>query len=413
MVKRGRLGLSNQMATIKYTSPGLGTTNPDTVPDAFTFTDKNNVALATVFESDPIQITGITSAPITISGTNNPEYKTDGQAYTNSPGTIHNLDILTIKHTSSSFNGIGIDSLVTIGGVSDTFTTITVGDPGGAPTYSPQFLASFAGGTDGEDFLNNTTPAFQYNFGAGVVNQFTTDIDGPFGSNSTGKFFTQSGATKFGGGWASMSGKSVAEGSDTWLRWAIYLPTSFCSGHAGQSDGYGATKWMRLGYSVGNGGPPDRLTMQMREMSSGGGSCITSPACHISHCSIEFGGGERVIRFPGDMEFLRNQWYFPQMRVHHSTSNSIGFMEFWIDETYLGRGFDVNAGSTELFATNPPGDFNLDNMRVGDYWNGGSLQNTFFYEDEFIFYNATGDPPNTQDSGGRPFISPDHQVTDF
>ena len=88
-------------------------------------------------------------------------------------------------------------------------------------------------------------------------------------------------------------------------------------------------------------------------------------------------------------------------------------MEFWLGETYLGRGFDPNAGNTETFGTSPSGITTLDNIRVGDYWNGNAFQTTFTYQDEYIFYNATGNPPNTLDSGGRPYISPSHQVSDF
>jgi len=126
-VKRRRLDLSKQMAIIKYTSPGLGVTNPDTGPDQFTFVDQTGVELSTLVESAPVQIAGFTSATITVSGTNNPEYQINGGAYTNAPGTIINLDNLRVRHTSSAFGGIGVDTLVTIGGVSDTFTSITTG----------------------------------------------------------------------------------------------------------------------------------------------------------------------------------------------------------------------------------------------------------------------------------------------
>lgn len=126
-VKRGRLNLTKKMSIITYTSPGLGETNPDTTPDAFAFTDETDVALSTLTTSDSITITGITvGAAITISGTNDPQYQINSNPWTNSPGTIQNQDSVTVRHTSSAFNGVGVDTVLTIGGVSDTFTTVTL-----------------------------------------------------------------------------------------------------------------------------------------------------------------------------------------------------------------------------------------------------------------------------------------------
>jgi len=141
-VKRGRLNLSKEMAVITYTSPGLGITNPDTTPDAFTFTDQTGVTLSTVVTSAPITVTGISlSTTISISGTNNPEYQINSEPWTNVAGTVQDQDSVKVRHTSSAFNGIGIDTVLTIGGVSDTFTSITVGGVG-APVIAFADLVS-------------------------------------------------------------------------------------------------------------------------------------------------------------------------------------------------------------------------------------------------------------------------------
>jgi len=96
----------------------------DTTPNAFTFTDQTGVALNTVTESNTITVAGINAATaITVS---NGEYSKNGGTYTASAGTVVNGDTVKVRHTSANVNTTAVSTILTIGGVSDTFTTTTV-----------------------------------------------------------------------------------------------------------------------------------------------------------------------------------------------------------------------------------------------------------------------------------------------
>jgi hypothetical protein len=115
------------MAIIKYTAPGLGITNPDSVPDQFTFTDQVDVPIATVTTSDSITVEGTTlPAAISISGANNPFYQISGGTWVNTAGSVSPGSTVKVRHESSAFSGQEIQTVLTIGGVSDTFSTTTV-----------------------------------------------------------------------------------------------------------------------------------------------------------------------------------------------------------------------------------------------------------------------------------------------
>jgi uncharacterized repeat protein (TIGR02543 family) len=95
----------------------------DTTPNTFTFTDQTNVALFTEIVSDSITVSGINAAAnINIIGG---EYSINGGAYTSVDGTVTNGNTVTVKHTSSDQHGTATNTILTIGGVSDTFTSTT------------------------------------------------------------------------------------------------------------------------------------------------------------------------------------------------------------------------------------------------------------------------------------------------
>lgn len=97
----------------------------DTTPDQFSFVDKSNVALSSLITSDPIFISGIdAAATISIAGGT---YNIDGGAYTSSSGTITNGQSVTVQHTSASTNNTSTNTTLTVGGISDTFTSTTLG----------------------------------------------------------------------------------------------------------------------------------------------------------------------------------------------------------------------------------------------------------------------------------------------
>jgi uncharacterized repeat protein (TIGR02543 family) len=103
------------------------TANNDTTPDAFTFTDQSNVALSTAIVSAPISLSGIDAAAnISVSGG---EYSINGGVYTATAGTVSNTASVTVRHTSSANYVTNTDTILTIGGVADKFTSTTLPAP--------------------------------------------------------------------------------------------------------------------------------------------------------------------------------------------------------------------------------------------------------------------------------------------
>ena len=99
----------------------------DTYPNAFTFTDQTGVAVSTEVTSAAITVAGIdAAAAISITGGT---YQIGSGTFTNSAGTVTNGQTVKVKHTSSSSNNTATDTVLTIGGVSDTFTSTTVAAP--------------------------------------------------------------------------------------------------------------------------------------------------------------------------------------------------------------------------------------------------------------------------------------------
>ena len=69
---------------------------------------------------------GITSAAaISVTGG---EYAINGGSYTSDAGTVENGNTVTVRHTSSASFSTATNTVLTIGGVSDTFTSTTVTD---------------------------------------------------------------------------------------------------------------------------------------------------------------------------------------------------------------------------------------------------------------------------------------------
>jgi hypothetical protein len=100
----------------------------DTTPDQFTFVDQSGVALSSTITSAAVTITGIdAAAAITVTGG---EYDiNESGTFTSDAGTVNNGDTVRARNTSSASYSTGTNTVVTIGGVSDTFTSITIPDP--------------------------------------------------------------------------------------------------------------------------------------------------------------------------------------------------------------------------------------------------------------------------------------------
>ena len=99
---------------------------PDTTPDAFVFADQSDVALATEITSAPIVIAGINAAAtVTVIGGLYSVGCTG--VFVAAPGSVTDAEAVCVRHISSGINGAGISTTLTVGGVSDTFTSTTVG----------------------------------------------------------------------------------------------------------------------------------------------------------------------------------------------------------------------------------------------------------------------------------------------
>lgn len=96
---------------------------PDTVPDAFAFTDQTGLELSTITESNTITVAGI-NIPVLVEIASG-EYSKNGGAYTSLDGTAALGDTFKVRVTTSGSYLTGVDTTLTIGGVSDTFTATT------------------------------------------------------------------------------------------------------------------------------------------------------------------------------------------------------------------------------------------------------------------------------------------------
>jgi len=95
----------------------------DIIPDAFTLVDQTNVPLNLAIISDGITITGLTSSAA-ISVTNG-EYSINGGAFTLTNGVVNNGNTVRVRHTSATTISTSTDTLLDIGGITDTFTSTT------------------------------------------------------------------------------------------------------------------------------------------------------------------------------------------------------------------------------------------------------------------------------------------------
>ena len=114
-------GTWNPGAVLNFTTTG----SVDTTPDAFTFTDQTDVAVSTMIESNEVTIAGLSASATSAISVTGGEYSINSGTYTSSSGTIMNGDMVKVRHTSSASNSTATDTVLTIGGVSDTFTSTT------------------------------------------------------------------------------------------------------------------------------------------------------------------------------------------------------------------------------------------------------------------------------------------------
>jgi len=96
----------------------------DTTPNQFTFIDQTNIDINSLVISNQVTVAGINSASaISINGG---EYSIDGGSYISNPSTIDNGQVVTVRLTASNNPDDVVNAILTIGGVSDTFSVTTL-----------------------------------------------------------------------------------------------------------------------------------------------------------------------------------------------------------------------------------------------------------------------------------------------
>ena len=95
----------------------------DVTPDAFSFTAVTDVEVGSLETSNAISVGGINdAASISITGG---EYSVDGGAYSTTDGTVISGQSITVQGTASQEFSTSVDVVLTIGGVTGTFSITT------------------------------------------------------------------------------------------------------------------------------------------------------------------------------------------------------------------------------------------------------------------------------------------------
>ncbi len=104
------------------------TLDADTTPNLFDFVNQNDVEVDTVITSAAITVAGINSAAaISVTGGTYSIGCGADPTYTAVAGTIALGETVCVRHTSSDQPNESVDTTLTIGGISDTFTSTTAG----------------------------------------------------------------------------------------------------------------------------------------------------------------------------------------------------------------------------------------------------------------------------------------------
>lgn len=100
------------------------TPRTETTPSAFKFVDQTDVAAGAQMTSTAVTITGI-NAPARVTVTGGSHSVGCTADYVTAAGTINNNQTMCVRHTVLESANTGTDTTLTVGGVSDTFTSTT------------------------------------------------------------------------------------------------------------------------------------------------------------------------------------------------------------------------------------------------------------------------------------------------
>lgn len=106
----------------------LSDTIEDATPSAFGFTDQTGVATSTLITSGAITVAGIAAGVDALATVDSGEYELNASGSWLPAGdfTVQLGDTVKLRHTSSATGSTATNQVLTIGGVSDTFTSTTV-----------------------------------------------------------------------------------------------------------------------------------------------------------------------------------------------------------------------------------------------------------------------------------------------
>ena len=99
-------------------------TPPDTTPNVFAFTDQADVAPSSPITSAPVTITGI-DAPAAISVSGGTYSIGCTTTYVAAAATVAQGQQVCVRHTSAATASTKTDTTLSVGGVSDTFSSTT------------------------------------------------------------------------------------------------------------------------------------------------------------------------------------------------------------------------------------------------------------------------------------------------
>ncbi|HVT36332.1 MAG TPA: hypothetical protein VHE37_12135, partial [Nevskiaceae bacterium] len=132
---------TSTIVTIGGVSGTFSSVTVDDVPAAFKFTDAAGVTPSSVVVSDTVTVSGI-DAPAAVS-VKNGEYSIGisdcGNTFTSADGTISNGQMICVRHTAAAGNNKAINTVLIIGGVQDTFSSVTAKGTGTADVM-PNFF---------------------------------------------------------------------------------------------------------------------------------------------------------------------------------------------------------------------------------------------------------------------------------
>jgi hypothetical protein len=156
-----------------------------------TFTPQTNVKVLTQVQSNTLTVTGLTN-PVGISVVNG-EYSIEGVnngAFTSAAGTVSNNQKVIVRHTSSMALGGKVDTKLTIGSKSGTFTSTTTGTD---PTFTFPAKSDAPGTTVTSDPLTISGAALAINLS--IVNGEYSIGSDPFTSATSNTLTDPNGKT--------------------------------------------------------------------------------------------------------------------------------------------------------------------------------------------------------------------------